>query len=99
VSNSASTEAKKQPPGKKRRSRWERKESQSASSRSSGSAIFCPNCGGGFQVRPVRPAQAWRAGTGLVNDPSGTRRRHTSYTREEIEAFTKTLRDVPPGER
>jgi tetracycline repressor-like protein len=34
-----------------------------------------------------------------VNDPSGTRRRHTSYTREEIEAFTKTLRDVPPDER
>ena len=31
----------------------------------------CPNCGGGFQVRPIRPAQAWREGTGLVNDPPG----------------------------
>ena len=59
----------------------------------------CPNCGGGFQVRPVRPARAWRDGAGLVNDPLGTRRRHTAYTRPEIEAFATTLRDVPPGAR
>ena len=59
----------------------------------------CPNCGGGFQPRPVRPADAWREGTGLVNDPAGTRRRYTPYSREELDAFTKTLRDVPPAER
>lgn len=59
----------------------------------------CPNRGGGFQTRPVRPAQAWREGTGLVNDPPGTRRRHTSYTRAQIEAFAETLRDVPPAGR
>ncbi len=28
----------------------------------------CPNCGGGFAPRPIRPA--WR----LANDPAGTRR-------------------------
>jgi uncharacterized protein len=59
----------------------------------------CPNCGGGFQARPVRPAQAWREGAGLVTDPPGTRRRHTPYTREEIGAFVETIRSVPPGER
>jgi uncharacterized protein len=59
----------------------------------------CPNCGGGFQVRPVRPARAWREGTGLVNDPAGTRRRHTPYTRTELEAFSASLRDIPPAER
>ena len=59
----------------------------------------CPNCGGGFQARPIRPAQAWRETTGLVNDPPGTRRRHASYTREEIVAFAETLRAVPPTER
>lgn len=59
----------------------------------------CPNCGGGFQVRPIRPAHAWREGAGLVNDPPTDRRRHTRYTREEIEAFAETLRDVPPLER
>ena len=59
----------------------------------------CPNCGGGFQARPIRPAHAWREGAGLVNDPPGARRRHSRYSREELEAFTETLRAVPPGER
>ena len=59
----------------------------------------CPNCGGGFQPRPIRPTQAWREGTGLAHDPPGTRRRHTAYSREELEAFSAKLRDVPPGER
>jgi len=59
----------------------------------------CPNCGGNFQPRPIRPAQARRDGTGLVNDPPGTRRRHTSYNREEIAAFAATLRALPPTER
>ena len=59
----------------------------------------CPNCGGGFERRPVRPGQAWRQGTGLVNDPAGTKRRHTPFTRDEIEAFGRTLRDVAPQRR
>ena len=59
----------------------------------------CPNCGGGFQVRPLRPAQAWREGTGLVNDPPGTKRRQLSYTRAEIDSLSETLRNVPPNER
>ena len=32
-------------------------------------------------------------------DKPGTRRRHTAYTREEIEAFAETLRAIPPAER
>ena len=59
----------------------------------------CPNCGGGFEKRPIRPGNAWRENTGLANDPAGTRRRHTPYTRGEIEAFARTVRDVPPQGR
>ena len=59
----------------------------------------CPNCGGGFQARPIRPAQAWRDGTGLVNDPAGTRRRKASYGTEEIADLVARLREVPPDER
>ena len=59
----------------------------------------CPNCGGGFQARPIRPARAWRDGTGLVNDPPGTRRRRTSYPRDDVAALVAELRRVPPGER
>jgi len=59
----------------------------------------CPNCGGGFQPRPIRPARAWRPGTGLVDDPPGTERRHTSYTADEIAAFVAPLSDTPPEHR
>jgi hypothetical protein len=59
----------------------------------------CPNCGGGFQPRPIRPTRAWREGTGLAHDPAGTARRHTRYTAGEIEAFVASLRGVPPGNR
>jgi uncharacterized protein len=59
----------------------------------------CPNCGGGFQPRPIRPARAWRETAGLVNDPPSTRRRHTSYSGEEIAEFVEILRRVPPSER
>ena len=59
----------------------------------------CPNCGGGFERRPIRPVRAWRPTTGLDNDPAGTSRRHTTYTRAELEAFAASLRDVPPSAR
>ena len=59
----------------------------------------CPNCGGGFAPRPIRPQRAWRAGTGPVNDPPGARRRQTPYTREELEAFTASVADVEPAAR
>lgn len=59
----------------------------------------CPNCGGGFQPRPIRPATMHREGTGLTSDPPGSRRRHTRYTPAEIEAFAAALRGVPPAER
>ena len=59
----------------------------------------CPNCGGGFQPRPIRPANAWREGTGLVSDPPGTTRRHTAYTGAELAAFSSILRETPPDER
>ena len=59
----------------------------------------CPNCGGGFQTRPIRPASAWRDGTGLVNDPPGTRRRHSPYSTAELAAFVDEIRDTPPAAR
>jgi len=59
----------------------------------------CPNCGGGFEKRPIRPARAWREDTGLVNDPAGVERRLTRYSAAEIDAFVRPLRDVPPHAR
>ena len=59
----------------------------------------CPNCGGGFQTRPLRPRTAWREGSGLANQPPGTKRRHTSYSRAEIVAFVETVHGIAPNER
>ena len=59
----------------------------------------CPNCGGGFEPRPIRPARAWRDGTGLAHDPPGTSRRSPSYSDEEIAELVAALREVPPAER
>jgi hypothetical protein len=59
----------------------------------------CPNCGGGFQPRPIRPTRRWRPDTGLAADPPSMRRRHTRYTRDEIQEFAATVRDVSPEER
>jgi len=59
----------------------------------------CPNCGGGFVPRPIRPQNAWRPGTGLVNDPPDTERRSLHYPKDDVEELTARLRDVAPGDR
>ena len=56
----------------------------------------CPNCGGGFVPRPIRPAGEWRPGGGLAHSPASTTRHHTSYTEAELAEFSASLRDVPP---
>jgi uncharacterized protein len=59
----------------------------------------CPNCGGGFVPRPIRPAGEWRAGVSLAHHPASTRRRHLAYAPREIAELSARLRDVPPAER
>ncbi len=59
----------------------------------------CPNCGGGFVPRPIRPRQAWRDGAGLAHDPPDTRRRSLKHSMDEVEALSRRLRDVAPSER
>ena len=59
----------------------------------------CPNCGGGFVPRPIRPAQAWREGTGLAADPAGTRRRRSRYSDVEIDDLVARLADIDPADR
>src|SRR6516162_9820748 len=59
----------------------------------------CPNCGGGFVPRPIRPSYEWRPGTGLRHDPPDPARRRVSYSTEELENLTRRLRDVPPERR
>jgi uncharacterized protein len=59
----------------------------------------CPNCGGGFEPRPIRPVGAWRPNTGLGTDPPSAARRRTPYTADEIAAFVAPRRDNLPVRR
>lgn len=47
----------------------------------------CPNCGGGFVPRPIRPTHARRSGVSLQHQPASTERVHSPYSAEEIAAF------------
>lgn len=33
----------------------------------------CPNCGGGFEKRPIRPVTDWKGGDNLANFPATTK--------------------------
>jgi len=59
----------------------------------------CPNCGGGFVPRPIRPRGEHRPETGLAFDPPGTRRRKLKWSRDEVLGLARDLRDVPPSKR
>jgi uncharacterized protein len=59
----------------------------------------CPNCGGGFMPRPIRPARAWRPGLSLAKRPATTKRVELSYRRDEIALFVREIMGVPPESR
>jgi hypothetical protein len=59
----------------------------------------CPNCGGGFAPRPVRPAREWRPGLSLEKRPASTRRHALSYSEAEVTAFAERLRIIAPDAR
>jgi uncharacterized protein len=59
----------------------------------------CPNCGGGFAPRPVRPAREWRAGLSIEKRPPSDMRVHLSYTLDDIATHSARIKDIPPEER
>lgn len=59
----------------------------------------CPNCGGGFCPRPVRPARNWRNNNFLGQFPAGTTIRHNPVDPEVHRSFAKHLKMLPPEQR
>jgi len=59
----------------------------------------CPNCGGGFAPRPIRPATERRPGVGLAKQPASTQRAHLKWDRAELAAFSASMRDIRPEDR
>ncbi|NEX91906.1 DUF1272 domain-containing protein [Caulobacter sp. 17J65-9] len=62
-------------------------------------ADVCPNCGGGFAPRPIRPATEWRPGLSVAQRPPSTVRRSLNYGLADIQALSLRLRDIPPEQR
>jgi hypothetical protein len=59
----------------------------------------CPNCGGGFTPRPIRPAQPHRAGLCLATRPASTERVHLSYSLEDIAQLVERVKGIAPAKR
>jgi hypothetical protein len=59
----------------------------------------CPNCGGGFATRPVRPRHNWKNDNFLGKDPASTIVKHRPVERSAHEQFVKKLGGLPPESR
>jgi hypothetical protein len=59
----------------------------------------CPNCGGGFVPRPIRPAREWRPGLTVAQRPPSDKRVHLPYSVDDIAAHSGRIRNIPPEER
>ncbi|MDC8759892.1 DUF1272 domain-containing protein [Janthinobacterium fluminis] len=59
----------------------------------------CPNCGGGFVARPVRPARNWKGDNYLGNDPASAQRKHRPVDAAAHAQFAAQLRAIAPERR
>jgi len=59
----------------------------------------CPNCGGGFVPRPVRPSTNWKNDNFLGKDPASTTVQHRPVDGVAHELFSAAIRAVRPENR
>ena len=59
----------------------------------------CPNCGGGFAPRPVRPSKNLKGGNFLGKDPASTKVKHRPVDPAAHASFSAPIRTIPPEKR
>jgi hypothetical protein len=59
----------------------------------------CPNCGGGFVPRPIRPARNWQGDNYLGKDPASTVVRHRPVNPAKHFAFAEAIKRIEPEDR
>jgi hypothetical protein len=59
----------------------------------------CPNCGGGFVPRPIRPATNLKGNNFLGKDPASTTVKHRPVDRDAHSRFAASIRYIPPNDR
>jgi hypothetical protein len=56
----------------------------------------CPNCGGGFTARPIRPARNWKNGNYLGEFPARMAAKHKPVDPIVHAAFSAEIRPLKP---
>ena len=59
----------------------------------------CPNCGGGFVPRPIRPSNNWKGDNYLGKDPASTIVKHRPIDASEHASFSASLKTIPAEKR
>ena len=59
----------------------------------------CPNCGGGFVARPIRPARRWKGNAWLGARPATGAITHRPVDQVAHEAFAEPIRKLLPEHR
>ena len=59
----------------------------------------CPNCGGGFAARPIRPAKNYKADNYLGKYPASTTPKHRPTDAAAHRLFAASIRNILPQDR
>jgi len=60
---------------------------------------ICPNCGGGFVARPIRPARNWKGDNHLGRDPASTVRKYRPVDPAAHARLSDAIGNLPPERR
>jgi len=56
----------------------------------------CPNCGGGFAARPIRPVNDWKGGNCLARHPASRAERHRPVDPQRHASFAAAISGIEP---
>lgn len=59
----------------------------------------CPNCGGGFVPRPIRPARNWKGNNYLGKHPASSNVKHRPVDVQAHALFAAAIKNLAPEER
>ncbi len=59
----------------------------------------CPNCGGGFAPRPVRPGCNWKGDNDIAHHPPSRVVKHRPVDPAAHHVFAEKIRLIPPEHR
>jgi uncharacterized protein len=59
----------------------------------------CPNCGGGFVPRPIRPSKNWKGENFLGKYQASSTVKHRPVVADDHADFSRSIKNLPPEQR